>query len=248
MYNPFALKDKTILITGASSGIGAEAAIQCSKMGGKLIITGRDKERLEKTFSQLEGQGHEQHIADLTREDEINNLVDTIPVLDGIVLNAGIGLTKIIKFLKKDDIDTIFMTNFKSPVLISQKLLASKKVNKGSSFVFISSIAPRVISPGNSMYAATKGAMNAFAKTLAKEVAPQKIRVNCIQPGTIKTLLLASKANSDDQWAVDEKKYLIGRFGVPEDIAYLIIYLLSDASQWMTGTGIIIDGGHSLYK
>ena len=248
MYNPFTLKDKTILITGASSGIGAESAIHCSRMGGKLFITARNQERLDHTFAQLEGQGHEQCIADLSYENEIDHLVAHLPVLDGIVLNAGIISTKIIKFLKKEEIDKMFLTNFQAPVLLTQKLIAGKKLKKAASVVFVSSISPDVTLSGNSIYAATKGALNAFSKTLAKEVASQKIRVNSIQPGMVKTSLITSGTISDEQWVIEEKKFLLGRFGVPEDVAYLINYLLSDASQWMTGTFITIDGGYSLYK
>ena len=248
MYNPFTLKDKTILITGASSGIGAETAIHCSKMGGKLFITARNQERLDHTFAQLEGQGHEQCIADLVCENEIDHLVAHLPVLDGIVLNAGISSRKIIKFLKKEEIDRMFLTNFQAPVLMTQKLIAGKKLKKAASVVFISSIAASECTPGNCIYGATKGALNSFSGYLARELVPQRIRVNTVLPGIIKTPLLLDNDVSDEQWEIDEKKYLLGRFGVPEDVACLINYLLSDASQWMTGTFITIDGGYSLYK
>jgi len=246
MYNPFSLEGKTILITGASSGIGEAAAIQCSKLGGKIILTARNKERLEKTFSQLVGEEHEFYIADLTIEDEIGQLIKKLPPLDGVVHSAGIGGTKPVKFLKKEFIDKIFFINYQAPVLLSQKLVAGKILKKESSIVFISSIAADDHSLGNSIYGSSKGAVTSFAKYLAKELVTQKIRVNSILPGTINTPLSSSKTISDEQWTLNEKEYPLGGFGVPEDIAYLIIYLLSNASKWMTGNKIRIDGGYSL--
>jgi NAD(P)-dependent dehydrogenase (short-subunit alcohol dehydrogenase family) len=248
MYNPFSLEGKTICVTGASSGIGAATAIQCSRMGAKLVITARNRERLEKTFSELEGEGHELFVADLTQETEIDQLVARLPALDGVVHCAGIVFTKLAKFINTEDIARIFSSNFNSHVLLSQKILKLKKLKKASSVVFISSLSAWSGSPGNSLYAATKGALNSFARTLANEVSPQKIRVNSIQPAMVETPLISLEKISDEQLELDRKKYPLGRYGIPEDIAYLIIYLLSDASQWMTGNIITIDGGLTLRK
>lgn len=246
MYNPFTLENKTILITGASSGIGAETAVQCSKMGAKLIITGRNKERLDETFLKLEGEDHNQISADLTDVSEIEKLVSELPELDGIVYNAGVASTKLIKFIKKNYIDNLFNVNFQGPALLSQKMITAKKINKSSSIVFISSIAANHCTLGNSMYGSTKAALTSFARYLAKELINDKIRVNTILPGTIKTPLLSHKDILPEQWANYEKLYPLNGYGEPDDVAYLVIYLLSEASKWMTGNVITIDGGLSI--
>ncbi|MFN2396588.1 MAG: SDR family NAD(P)-dependent oxidoreductase [Bacteroidales bacterium] len=243
--SPFSLENKKILITGASSGLGAAIAIECSKVGAKLIITGRNEDRLNKTFQKLNGQEHVQISIDLIKEEELNHLVKELPKLDGIVLCAGITMTKPIKFISKDNIDEIFQTNIVSSMLLMQKLISSKIMNIGSSIVFISSIASSKAYLGNSIYSTSKGAVNSFSKVLALELAPRKIRSNCIKPGIIPTEMLFSGTFSDEQLHEDEKNYPLG-FGEPNDIACGCIFLLSDASKWVTGSVLTIDGGATL--
>jgi NAD(P)-dependent dehydrogenase (short-subunit alcohol dehydrogenase family) len=246
MYNPFSLAGKTILVTGASSGIGRATAIECSKMGATMVITGRNAERLQETFVQLQGAGHSQVIADLNDEAQVKTLVENVPELHGIVHNAGFTITLPFKFINRADFDGLMQTNFFAPVFITQQLHKQKKIRKGSSIVFISSIATFTVGIGDSMYAATKGAVNAFAKVLAVELAKQQIRVNCVQPGVVQTSIFDSGVISEEQLKATEQKYPLGRFGKPEDIAHAAIYLLSDAAAWVTGSNLIIDGGFTL--
>ena len=245
MYNPFSLERKTILVTGASSGIGRGIAIECSKMGACLIITGRNQDRLNETLSLLQGDGHKSIIADLSNISDISSLVEQLPKLDGVVNNAGVNDKSLVKFISKDKIDKIYHTNFYAPVLIIQSLLKSKKINKYASLIFISSISSNYASASNALYASSKGAINSFAKSLAIEVAPQKIRVNVIQPGIIKTPILEAYSLKEE---LDSfiKSCPLGTLGTPEDIAYCGIYLLSDASKWVTGSIITVDGGITL--
>lgn len=243
--SPFSLENKTILITGASSGLGAAIAIECSKIGAILIITGRNEDRLNKTFQKLNGQDHVQISIDLIKEEELNYLVKELPKLDGIVLCAGITMTKPIKFISKDNIDEIFQTNIVSSMLLTQKLISSKKMNSGSSVVFISSIASNKAYLGNSVYSASKSAVNSFSKVLALELAPRKIRSNCIEPGIVPTKMSLNGTFSEEQLLEDEKNYPLG-FGEPNDVAHGCIYLLSDASKWVTGSVLTIDGGVTL--
>lgn len=243
--SPFSLENKTILITGASSGIGAAIALECSKIGAKLIITGRNEDRLNKTYLKLNGQGHVQISIDLIKQEELDYLVKGLPKLDGIVLCAGITMTKPIKFISKDNIDEVFQTNIVSSMLLIQKLIKSKKMNSGSSIVFISSVASTKAYLGNSIYSTSKGAVNSFSKVLALELAPRKIRSNCITPGIIPTEMLFNGNFSNEQLREDEKNYPLG-FGKPIDVAYGCIYLLSDASKWVTGSVLTIDGGVTL--
>lgn len=243
-YNPFSLSGKNILITGASSGIGREMAIVCSRMGASVIITGRNQERLYDCFSKLEGTFNKKVVADLTREDDLARLVDECPELDGVVHCAGIGDRTLLRMVREKNLERVMTTNFNAPVLLQRTLLKNKKIKPSSSIVFIASRAPFAPTVGNGIYAASKGALIAYAKVLSLELAPQKIRVNCICPAMVWTELVErdSKLTGVD-YHEKEKEYPLGRYGKPEDIAYLSVYLLSNASEWMTGSCINVTGG-----
>jgi NAD(P)-dependent dehydrogenase (short-subunit alcohol dehydrogenase family) len=244
MMNPFSLEGKQVLITGASSGIGKGIAIECAKLGAKLIITARNEERLKDTLGALSGEGHSYIIADLGDDDGLNNLVKSLPILDGIVHCAGLIKRLPLKFVNEKHLGEIMQTNFFAPALITQKLYKAKKIANNGSIVFISSVATGFASYGNIMYMASKGAINSLSKGIAFELATQGIRVNCIEPGMVVTNL--TKAISDEELSDDVKRYPLGRFGTPEEIGYAVIYLLSDATKWMTGSVIKIDGGLTL--
>lgn len=244
-YNPFSLEGKTILVTGASSGIGRATAIECAKMGAKVVITGRNEERLNEVFNSLEGDGHIQIIADLSNDEEIQRLVNEIPVLNGCVNNAGYNIMSVIQFIKKGNLDHIMSVNLTAPIMLTHLLVKSKKIAKDSSIVFTSSISARGRnSVGNSMYSATKGGLSSFMKNAALELAAKRIRCNAVLPGMVETPLKEGKSNiTEEQWDINRQLYPLKRFGKPEEIAYGIIYLLSDASAWVTGTELVIDGG-----
>lgn len=244
IFNPYSLQGKTILVTGASSGIGRAVAVVCSKMGSFVVISGRNKERLNETFNQLEGKGHCQIVADLTFNDQIDNLISQLPILSGVVHCAGIGDRTLLKMVKEDDLEIVMKTNFESPVLLQKALLKKKKLSSSSSIVFVASRAPFAPAIGNGIYAASKGALLAYAKVLGLEVANQLIRVNCICPAMVWTDLIKRDAEiTGADYHKEELKYPLKRYGQPEDIAYLAVYLLSDASSWMTGSCIDITGG-----
>lgn len=243
--SPYTLNNKTILVTGASSGLGASTAVECSKAGAKLIISGRNEERLNNTFNQLHGHGHIQLTFDLTLKENIDELAKVLPLLDGLALCAGITKTIPVKFISNEDIDEIFQTNVFSSMQLIQKLLKLKKINKGGSIVFISSISTAYADKGNSIYAASKGAINSFSKVLALELSVRGITSNCIQPGFVPTGMLAKGTVTEEQLLEEKKKYPLG-FGEPTDIANGIIYLLSDAAKWVTGSVLTIDGGVTL--
>lgn len=247
-YNPFSLSGKTIFVTGASSGIGRAVAIECSKMGATLIITGRHAGRLDDTFRQLEGEGHVQIIADLSLSDIADELVDQLPQLDGIVHCAGLMKTLPFQFTTADALAKIMEINFTAPNLISAKMVKKKKISKGSSVVFISSVSGVWCSgPGSSMYAASKGAIQGLIKGMAIDLASKGIRVNSVNPGMVETALLDEGTLTQEQLKEDRKRYPLKRYGKPEEIAYAAVYLLSDASAWVTGTSLLIDGGYTLY-
>lgn len=244
-YNPFSLKGKTILVTGASSGIGRATAIECSKLGAILIITGRNSERLQQTYDSLYGLGHLQIIADLNNLEDLTSLANQVPILDGVVNNAGIAKTQPISFIKEEDLQKIFATNTFTPILLVKQLLRKKKINKNASLVFTSSVSAIKSDLGNSVYGASKAALQSYVRYCARELAPKSIRANSIHPGMVSTPLIIGGAHSDDDLQTDVQKYPLGRYGRPEEIAWSIIYLLSDASAWITGHSLIIDGGIS---
>lgn len=247
MQYPFALENKTILVTGASSGIGRSIAISCAQMGASVNITARNTERLDETRSMmLNGERHKIYPADLAVDSQIEELVQKLPQLDGLVLNAGIVNTVPAKFIRRKLLDEIFNINIQAPILLVQQLLKYKKIKHGASVCFISSISSVNAIIGNSMYSATKGALNSFTRSLALELAPRNIRVNAILPGFVETSILGDNVIGEDQMNIHKNNYPLGRYGKPEDVAWLSVYLMSDVSSWMTGSLLTIDGGYSL--
>lgn len=242
-FNPFSLEGKTILVTGASSGIGRGIAVTCSKMGGNMIINGRNEERLNQTLAAMKEGSHSILVADLTDNAAITDMVNKLPKLDGIVYSSGIGQRVLCKQITEQDLDSVMNINFKALVMLQTALLKHKKINKGASIVFISSIAIDSPTVGNSMYSASKGALSAYANCLALELSPRNIRVNCIMPAMVWTDLIFKGGLTEEDLREDEKKYPLKRYGTPDDIANLAVYLLSDASSWMTGTSVKITGG-----
>lgn len=242
-YNPFTLEGKTILVTGASSGIGRGIAIACSKMGANVLVNGRNESRLKETLQLLEGESNKIVVADLSNSVKVTEMVTELPKLDGIVHCAGIGQRVLCKQLQERDLDEMMDVNFKAPVMLQTELLKQKKINKAASIVFIASIAADSPTVGNSMYSASKGAIISYANCLSIELAPRLIRVNCISPAMVWTDLIFKGGITEEELREDENKYPLKRYGTPEDIANLSIYLLSDASSWMTGSNIRISGG-----
>ena len=250
MMNPFSLEGKTILVTGSSSGIGRGIAIECSKMGAKVILNGRNEERLKETLDMMEGENHLIIVADISKQDEIDKLVADVPALDGCVLCAGIPKVCPVKHFKRNDIEEILSINTVAPIMITSGLIKKKKIRKGSSVVLIESISGVFVgTKGDVSYNASKAALNGFLKGSALELAGQGIRINAVNPGLVPTNILnltnemfAESHHTD----IMVDSYPLKRYGTPEDIAYGCIYLLSDASSWVTGTNLVIDGGYIL--
>ncbi len=242
-FNPFSLKDKTVLVTGASSGIGQGIALLCSKMGATVVINGRNETRLQDTLSQMEGKDHIIAKGDLSDFASLSELVSKMPKLDGVVHCAGVGSRVLCKMMQESDLDLTMTINFKAPVMLQTELLKQKKVNKNGSIIFIASMAQDSPSIGNALYAASKSAIISYAQCLQLELAPRLVRVNCISPAMVWTDLIFKGGITEEQLQEDEKKYPLKRYGHPEDIANLAVYLLSDASSWMGGSNIKITGG-----
>lgn len=243
MDNPFSLSGKTILVTGASSGIGRSTAELCARMGARVILTGRNIERLQQTLDTLHGDNHVRIDVDLTEIAQRNRLVQEVPELDGIVHCAGVGHRKPAKYLTEQDITMVMSINFNSAVLLQAAIMQAGKIKKGASVVFLSSRAAEIPATANALYSASKGALVSYAKCLSLEVAPRKIRVNCICPAIVRTPLWLDEGITEEELREQESRYPLKRCGQPEDIANLAVFLLSEASSWMTGSCIDITGG-----
>lgn len=243
MYNPFSLNNKTILITGASSGIGRAAAIECSKLGATIVLTARNEDRLKETLSLMEGVDHKIITADLTEEDDIQRLASDCPQLDGLVNNAGVATYKPVAFYTNKELDQVYKANTFAPMLLTRWLLKKKKMNNNASIVFTASVAAFNSTLGNGIYGSSKAALTAYMKYCAKELAAKGIRANSVHPGMIETKLIHGGAVSEEDLNADMKHYPLGRYGKPEEVAWAMIYLLSDASAWTTGETLVVDGG-----
>ena len=249
MAHPFSFEGKTILITGASSGIGRSTAILCAQMGAKLIVTGRDEKRLNDVFNKLVGVGHVQIVIDLEQENASQILLDNIDKLDGIVHSAGILETILFKFTSPEKLSKLLKINFEIPFNITQLFLRKKKMDRNGSIVFVSSVSGyNTVAPGIVAYSASKGAICASIRVMALELASQKIRVNAVCPGMVQTEMNASNHSlTPEQLKADELlNYPLG-YGKPEDVANAIVFLLGEGSSWITGTNLVIDGGFSIH-
>lgn len=241
--NAFDLSGKTFLITGSSSGIGRQTAITISEYGGQLIITGRNKERLNNTLLELKGDNHVKISADLSKPEDIDELINDVPQMNGIIHCAGITSHIPSQFIKPKHISQIFKVNYEAPVLITSKILKQKKLLKNSSILFISSITTKQPYFGGSIYVSSKSAIEGYSNVLSIELATKGIRSNCISPGYIKTAMIEESEATVSKEVMDkiEKGQLLGA-GETNDVANAIIYFLSDASKWVTGTNLVLGG------
>lgn len=247
MDNPFSLSGKTVLITGAASGIGRATAKQCHNMGASLVLLDLNENGLNSVKEEIGDSAIVSYALNLTDYNRLCEVIGQLPKLDGVFSNAGIVKSLMAKFSGKEDMEKIFEVNTFSHINLVQQLIAQKKLNKGASIVFTSSMSGVFAGlVGGSLYGATKAAIAGYCKALAIELAPRGIRVNTIHPGMIETPLTVGTALSQDVLDEDSKNYPLGRYGKPEEVAYAVVYLLSDATVWMTGTQLLLDGGYSV--
>ena len=249
MSNPFSLEGKTILVTGASSGLGKGIAIQCSKMGAKVVLNGRNEERLKETLSQMEGEGHVLLPADIGTQEGIEKVIAEVPEIDGYVNCAGITSMTPLKNISRDHMTELFNVNAVAPITLTALLVKKKKLKKQSSVVLIGSVNGCCVGKaGSSAYAASKGAILGYVKAASLELASRGTRVNCISPGSVPTNMLKEEAKMCSMDELIEQMvpfYPMKRLGKEEDIANGAVYLLSDAPCWVTGQNIVIDGGYT---
>lgn len=251
MNNLFNLRDRNIVITGASSGIGRQCAISCSQMGANVILIARNEERLKETYNQLEKGEHLYYSQDITKYEEVESIIkDAVSKtgkMSGFIHSAGIGMTLPFIMLKPKYYYKVLSVNTIAGLEIA-RILSKKKYNvcKGSSFVFISSVMGLLGDISNVAYCCSKGALLSASKAIALELASKNIRVNCILPGIVKTKMANMLFERISKKSVNEleNRHPLG-FGTPEDVANACIFLLSNDSKWITGTNLIVDGGYS---
>ena len=243
--NPFSLEGKVVLVTGASSGIGEQTAISCSKMGATVVVAGRNKENLDSTLQRLEGSGHRSVAGDLTAPEDLRRLADDAGEVDGVVHCAGVRGLSPIRMVSERFLREVFSINYDAPILLTQRLLFRNLIRPRGSIVFMSSSAAHLGVHGVGIYSGTKAALRATARCLALEQAKRGIRVNCLSPDLVETRLLRvdPQVVGPNEWLEEQRKRHPLGLGEPEDVANAIIYLLADASRWMTGQTIVMDGG-----
>ncbi|MBP5505167.1 MAG: SDR family oxidoreductase [Bacteroidales bacterium] len=248
VFNPYSLEGKSVLITGGAGGIGSEVARVCARLGARIILTDIREDALKVALSSLKEVGGSNHIAihaDLTNAEELNNLVEQLPEINGFVCNAGVMKLVLTQFITEDELSRIQKINLNAPILLTRAMLKKKKIKKGGSIVFTASAAGIYrVSAGNAIYATTKCGIDAFMRTVALEYGPKGIRCNSVNPGMVETALISGF--TEEQKQKEMQNYPLRRFAKPEDIALGIAYLLSDASSFVTGTALKIDGGMTL--
>lgn len=241
------LENKTILVTGASSGIGKATAQVCARLGARVVINGRDEQRLRETFHSLEGYEHLMVAGDITEEETLKTLAAAVDAYNGVAHCAGVSLMVPAKFATRKKIDWLYEADLFAPAELIRLLIKNKKIATGGSLVVVSSITGVTrCNNGNIIYGTAKAALSTWMKFLAKELGPRHIRANSVCPGMIETPLIYSGEVDEMQLDAERERYPLKRFGKPEEVADSIAFLLSDASSYITGTDLIIDGGFSI--
>lgn len=249
MNNPFSLEEKTILVTGASSGIGKATALLCADMGARVVVIARNEERLLQTTQSIASGEHIAICIDYDKEETIDEAIAKIPNINGVVNCAGIVEMAPFQFIERKNMEQVFNTNFFAPVMLINKLLKSKKLQKESSIVFVSSIdGAKIIHAGNSVYAASKTAIIGMARNMAIDLASKKIRVNSVLPGTTNTPMIHTENVTEEMLQEKAKTLPLKRFAEPSEVASAIVFLLSNASSYITGTELVVDGGNTLVR
>lgn len=237
------IENKTFLVTGASSGIGRAIAIALGQQKASVVITGRNEKHLNQTLKNLTPKSR-YILADLTNTEDREQLVDSLPLLDGVCHAAGIINPFPVRFLDQAQFEKVFSINATAPILLTSRLLGRKKINDNASILFISSIASDYAYVGGSIYSCSKASLEAFSRNITLEYASKRIRSNCLKPALVETPILekALELAPPDIRENYASRYPLG-IGTPEDVAAAALFFLSEASRWITGATLTMDGG-----
>lgn len=248
-YNPFSLKGKNVLVTGAGSGIGRAISVAASKMGASVMMVDISDAGMQETFALMEKRDvhHQRFAVDLTDSDALGTLVEGVECIDGLVNCAGVSNTRPLQMIREEDFDKVISINTKAPIFLTNQLFKKKKLNRGASIVFISSLAGLyTFTPANGLYSLSKSALTSYAKSCAVEFAARGIRSNCVNPSMVNTRLKDNLVLSEEDYQKEIQKYPLRRFAEPEEVAHAVVFLLSDGASYITGHTLLVDGGRSL--
>ncbi len=244
----FSLQGKTVFIAAGTSAVGSAIAQECARDAARVVVSGRSRERLDKLLNALPGQAHLGIVADLENENDLGRLVAELPDIDGFVYAAGVPGKTLIKFMPAEEITQTLRINFSRAMQLTCELLRAKKINKGACVLFLSSVAVNSASARLGAYAASKAALEGFARVLAVEAAPRKVRANTLSFGLVHTPMTEFIfGQQDEMYLAEQRKYPLG-FGTTGDVACAARYLLSDAARWVSGSDMIVDGGFLAYR
>ena len=251
MLNPLEMTGRRILVTGASSGIGRETAIILSRLGARIVLVARNRERLEETAGKLEGTGHGIEVCDLSEYENIPSWMRECAVrdgpIDGLVHSAGLHISMPVKAMSAADAERLWQTNVSASLWLAKAYRQRGVNNSGGCLVFLASAAGLVGQAGHSAYSASKGAVMAMARSLAMEFIGDKIRVNCVAPGYVSSMSAEFAGGATEEHLAAIKRMHPLGLGEPADVAYAVAYLLSPASKWVTGTVLVVDGGYTCH-
>lgn len=244
--NPMDMSGRTVLVTGASSGIGRDTCVLLGELGAKVVLVARNRERLEETLSMMGEGGHHAVVKDLTEVEGITEwLIGTcaeVGKLDGMVHCAGISATQAVRYLDWEDVDRILSINLKAALALAKGLRHKKcRSSDGARLVLMSSAAGVSGYPGMSAYSASKAAIIGLTRSLAVELVRDGIRVNCVTPGLVATEMVSGLEESIGNFC-SEQDHLLG-VGKPRDVSQMIAFLLGETGNWITGQSFVLDGG-----
>jgi NAD(P)-dependent dehydrogenase (short-subunit alcohol dehydrogenase family) len=250
--NPMDLAGRSILVTGASSGIGRETALLLSQLNARVVLAARNQERLDETLRSLQGEGHVVAPFDLRAIEGIpewfNSVAASAGPLHGLVHSAGIATILPLHAITPAKLDDLMRVNFTAGFMLARALRRRGCAAPDASVVFVSSVAAFRSDAGQSIYSASKAALGGLTKALAVELAPQRIRVNCVAPGFVESEMLEQSRQiwTPEQFQAVQAAHPLG-LGAVRDVAHAIAFLLADTGRWITGTTLIVDGGYSAH-